>query len=80
MALVAKARRQSDLDNRRFGSGKLVAGVFNSQLPDVISDRALVRLVKRLSQMDRMHTDVVRHLRQCEVFRETRVQKVSGLL
>ena len=48
MALVAKARRQGDLDNRRFRRGECVAGVFDSQLPHVISDCAPVRLVKRL--------------------------------
>src|SRR5262249_29681541 len=80
MALVAKARRQSNLDNRRFRRGKLVTGVFDSQLPHVISDCALVRLLKRLGQMDRMHADVMRQLRQCEALGEARVQKVSGLL
>jgi hypothetical protein len=73
MALVAKARRQSDLDNWRLSRSQLVTGVFNPQLPHVISDRALVRLVKHLSQMDRMHADVVSHLGQCQVFRESPV-------
>src|SRR5215510_6747409 len=80
MALVAKARSQGYLDNRRVGCGQLVAGVFDSQLTNVISDRALVRLVKGLSQVDRMHADVVGHFGQREALCEARMQKVSGLL
>src|SRR5262249_43563972 len=80
MALVAKTRRQSDLNNRRFRRGKLATGVFDPQLPHVISDRALVGLVKRLGQMHRMHADVMRQLRQRKALGESRVQKVSGLL
>src|SRR6266498_3173064 len=51
-----------------------------SQMPHVISDRALVGLVKRLGQMHRMHADVMSQLRQRKALGEARVQKVSGLL
>src|SRR5262245_4320625 len=76
MALVAKARRKSDLDNRRFRRGKLATGVFDSQLPHVISDRALVGLVKSLGQMHRMHAGVMRQLSQRKAVGEARVQSI----
>src|SRR5262245_14623402 len=80
MDLIAEARRERDLSNRRSRRGKLATGVFYSQLPQVISDRALVGFVKRLGQMHRVHADVMSQLRQREALGEARVQKVSGLL
>ena len=56
MALAAKACRRGDLDERRVRPRKLPAGEFNSQLANVLTNRATVVLTKRTSQVNRMHT------------------------
>src|SRR5438128_891114 len=64
MTLVAEARRQGNLHNRRLGGGQCAARILNPQLAHIISHSTAVGLVEHLGQMDRVYPDSVGDLSQ----------------
>jgi hypothetical protein len=61
VALVEEARSYGYLDKRRVRTGNRMAGVFDSQPPDVLTYSASIMLTEHAGQMSGMHADGVRY-------------------
>ena len=57
MTLVGKPSRRSDRRQRSIGLTKLVAGVFNAKLTNILSDGTTIKPAESAGQMNRVYAD-----------------------
>lgn len=76
VALVVEARGGGDLGQSHFRVAQLTHARVQTQLADVLADRAAVVPAKHSRQVGGMHSGDLRELLETEVFVEVRVQVV----